>query len=341
MNEMKAIQIVEPGKIVIIEKDVPVPTSEEVLLRIKYVGICGSDLSTYNGSNPLVQYPLIPGHEISASIEGTGPGVPDHLKKGQKVTVVPYTNCGQCPSCKSGRPNACQFNQTMGVQRDGAMCEYLTVPWQKVLFSNHLDEKQLVLVEPLTVGFHAIARADVTNADTVMVLGCGMIGAGAVTRAKYLGAEIIAVDIDNNKLAMAEKLGADFIINSTEQDLHGRIAEITSQEGPGVVIEAAGNPVTYSTAVEEVAFCGRIVCIGYAKDNVALATRLFVQKEMDIRGSRNATTSDFEDVIRFLEENIFPVDEIISRIVKPEETVVALKEWSANQEKYLKILVEF
>jgi 2-desacetyl-2-hydroxyethyl bacteriochlorophyllide A dehydrogenase len=341
MNEMKAIQIEEPGRVVIIEKDIPALTAEEVMLRIKYVGLCGSDLSTYNGSNPLVQYPRIPGHEISASIEETGSGVPDHLKKGQKVTLVPYTNCGKCPSCKSGRPNACQFNQTMGVQRDGAMCEYLAVPWQKVLFSNHLDEKQLVLVEPLTVGFHAIARADVTNADTVMVLGCGMIGAGAVTRAKYLGAKVIAVDIDNKKLLMAEKLGADFIINSAEQDLHGRLTEITSREGPGVVIEAAGNPVTYRIAVEEVAFCGRVVGIGYAKDDVALATSLFVQKEMDIRGSRNATTSDFVIVIRFLEENIFPVDEVISKIVTPEETIVALREWSENPGKYLKIMVEF
>jgi len=341
MNEMKAIQIVGPGKIELIEKNVPVPTAEEILLKIKYVGLCGSDLNTYMGSNPLVQYPRIPGHEISASIEETGSGVPDHLKKGQKVTVIPYTNCGQCPSCKSGRPNACQFNQTMGVQRDGAMCEYFRVPWQKVLFSDHLHEKQLTLVEPLTVGFHAIARANVTNADTVMVLGCGMIGAGAVTRAKYLGAKVIAVDIDNNKLAMAEKLGADFIINSAEQDLHGRLTEITSREGPGVVIEAAGNPVTYRTAVEEVAFCGRVVCIGYAKDDVALATSLFVRKEMDIRGSRNAATSDFETVIQFLEENIFPVDEVISRIVKPEETVVTLREWSANPGKYFKIVVEF
>ncbi len=338
---MKAIQIVEPGKIELIEKDVPVATAGEVLLKIKYVGFCGSDLSTYMGGNPLVQYPLIPGHEISASIEETGSGVPGHLKKGQKVTVVPYTNCGQCPSCKSGRPNACQFNQTMGVQRDGAMCEYLAVPWQKILFSDRLHEKQLALVEPLTIGFHAIARANVTNVDTVMVLGCGMIGAGAVTRAKYLGAKVIAVDIENNKLAMAEKLGADFIINSAEQDLHGRLTGITSQEGPGVVIEAAGNPVTYRTAVEEVAFCGRVVCIGYAKDEVALATQLFVQKEIDIRGSRNATTSDFETVTRFLEENIFPVDEIISRIVKPEETVEALREWSADPVKYFKIVVEF
>lgn len=140
---------------------------------------------------------------------------------------------------------------------------------------------------------------------------------------------------------MAEKLGADFIINSAEQDLHGRLTEITSREGPGIVIEAAGNPDTYRTAVEEVAFCGRIVCIGYAKDDVALATNLFIQKEMDIRGSRNAITSDFENVIWFLEKTFFPVDEVISRIVKPEETVEALREWSANPGKYLKILVEF
>jgi len=338
---MRAIQIVEPGKIELIEKDLPFAAEDEVLLKIKYVGFCGSDLSTYLGQNPMVQYPRIPGHEISASIKGIGSGVPDHLKIEQKVTVVPYTHCGQCSSCKCGRYNACQFNETMGIQRDGAMCEYISVPWQKVVLTDNLNEKQLALVEPLTVGFHAIDRAAVTNVDTVMVLGCGMIGAGAVVSAKLSGAEVIAVDIEAEKLIMAKKFGADFIINSVEGNLHDKLSEITCQQGPDVVIEAAGNPGTYRTAIEEVAFCGRVVCIGYTRDEVPFATKLFVQKEMDIRGSRNATPADFESVIRFLEANILPVDDLISRIVKPEITIEAFRDWSSNPGKYFKILVEF
>jgi 2-desacetyl-2-hydroxyethyl bacteriochlorophyllide A dehydrogenase len=338
---MKAIQIVDPGKIKLIEKDLPIPLAGKVLLKIKYVGFCGSDLSTYLGRNPMVQYPRIPGHEISASIENISSGVPDHFMKGQKVTVVPYTNCGHCSSCKSGRYNACQFNQTLGVQQDGAMCEYISVPWQKVLFADHLSEKQLALVEPLTVGFHAVARADVTDIDTVMVLGCGMIGTGAVIRSKLQGAKVIAVDIDNEKLIIAEKLGVDFLINSAKENLHNKLSEITNQEGPGVVIEAAGNPVAYHSAVEEVAFCGRVVCIGYAKEEVSFATKLFVQKELNIMGSRNATTSDFEAVIRFMEGNSLPINDIITQIVKPEKVVEAFKNWSSDPGKYFKIMVEF
>ncbi len=338
---MKAIQIVEPGKVKPIEKDMPVLATGEVLLKTKYVGFCGSDLSTYMGKNPMVNYPRIPGHEISALIEGKNSGVPDHFRKGQKVTVVPYTHCGKCASCKSGRYNACQFNQTLGVQRDGAMCEYISIPWQKVLMADHLNEKQLALVEPLTVGFHAVARANVTNIDTLMVLGCGMIGAGAVIRSKLQGAKVIAVDIDNKKLVIAEKLGADFLINPAKENLHSKLSEITDREGPGVVIEAAGNPVTYRNSVEEVSFCGRVVFIGYAKEEVPFETKLFVQKELNIMGSRNATISDFEAVIRYMSENALPLDDIITRIVKPENATEVFKDWSSDPGKYFKIMVEF
>lgn len=338
---MKAIQITEPGNVKIIEKNIPSPEAGEILLKIKYVGFCGSDLSTYMGRNPMVQYPRIPGHEISAKIYELGSRVPDNFKKGQKVTVIPYTHCGKCASCKKGRYNACQFNQTMGVQRDGAMCEYISVPWQKVLIADHLNEKQLALVEPLTVGFHATVRANVTDADTVMVLGCGMIGSGAVIRSKLMGAKVVAVDIDNQKLIKAGKLGADFLINSAKENLSTKLSEITNHEGPGIIIEAAGNPVTYRTAVEEVAYCGCVVCIGYAKEEVSFATKLFVQKEINIMGSRNATMFDFDAVIRFLEGNILPLDDIVTTIIKPEEVPEVLKDWSLHREKYFKIMVEF
>jgi threonine dehydrogenase-like Zn-dependent dehydrogenase len=338
---MKAIQIAEPGNVKIIEKNIPAPETGEILLKIKYVGFCGSDLSTYMGKNPMVQYPRIPGHEISATIYELSPEVPGPFKKGQKVTVIPYTHCGKCASCKKGQYNACQFNQTMGVQRDGAMCEYISVPWQKVLSAENLNEKQLALVEPLTVGFHAAARANVTDTDTVMVLGCGMIGSGAVIGSKLMGATVIAVDIDNQKLTKARKLGADFSINSADENLSSKLSEITNHEGPGIVIEAAGNPVTYRTAIEEVAYCGRMVCIGYAKEEVSFATKLFVLKEINIMGSRNATISDFEAVIRFMEGNILPVDNIITKIIKPEKVPEVLKDWSLHPERYFKIMVEF
>lgn len=337
---MQAVQIIEPGHIQVIETEKPVADEGKVLLKLKYVGFCGSDLSTYCGKNPLVQYPRIPGHEISGIIESIGKDVPAHFKTGMPVTVVPYTSCEQCPSCKNGRHHACQFNQTLGVQRDGAMGEYVVVPWQKVLIADGLTDQELALVEPLTVGFHAVDRGRVSDSDTVMVLGCGMIGTGAIIRASIRGAKVIAVDLDDNKLEVAKQLGAHHTINVLEENLHDRLASIVPG-GPDVVIEAAGNPHTYKSAIEEVAFTGRVVCIGYVKDEVALATKFFVQKELDILGSRNATASDFRAVINYLKRKTFPMDKIISSIISPEQASDAVRQWASEPGKVFKILVAF
>ena len=296
---MKAIEITKAGEMQVVEREMPQLANGQILLRLKYVGFCGSDLSTYLGKNPLVQYPRVPGHEISAVVEHIGAQVPDNFKIGQAVTVVPYTNCGQCTSCKKKRFNACKYNQTLGVQRDGAMAEYIVVPWQKVLTDKALSDIQLVLVEPMTVGFHAVDNGKVTDIDTVMVLGCGMIGSGAIIRAKVRGATVIAVDIDDSKLEIAKKLGATYTINSKNQDLHAELDTITMGNGPTVVIEAAGNPITYRAAIEEVAFAGRVVCIGYAGSDIDFTTKLWVQKELEIMGSRNANPSDFESVMKY------------------------------------------
>ncbi|WP_340110746.1 zinc-binding alcohol dehydrogenase family protein [Maribellus mangrovi] len=338
---MKAIEITKAGEMQVVERDMPQPAAGEVLLKLKYVGFCGSDLSTYLGKNPLVQYPRIPGHEISAVIEGIGTDVPDSFAVGQSVTVVPYTNCGRCTSCKKKRFNACRDNQTLGVQREGAMAEYIVVPWQKVLKDESLSDLQLALVEPLTVGFHAIDNGQVTDIDTVMVFGCGMIGSGAIVRAKLRGATVIAVDIDDSKLEVAKELGAMYIINSKDQNLHEELEKITNGDGPTVVIEAAGNPITYKAAIEEVAFAGRVVCIGYAGSEIEFSTKLWVQKELEIMGSRNANPSDFEAVMKYLRERDLDESLLVSRIVDPEDAPETMKEWSEAPGKILKILVKF
>ena len=338
---MKSIQIITPGKIQIANHPAPVAGKGEVLLRIIYVGFCGSDLSTYLGKNPMVEYPRVPGHEISAVIVQNGEEVPANFNPGQAVTVVPYTNCGQCSSCRKGRFNACRYNQTLGVQRDGAMQEFITVPWQKLISDDQLSAKELAMVEPLTVGFHAVDRGRVTDIDTVMIFGCGMIGSGAIIRAALRGAKVIAVDIDDQKLELARKIGANYSINSKTTNLHEALQEITDGHGPDVIIEAAGNPFTYQSALEEVAFAGRVVCIGYAKNEVSFATKLWVQKEIDILGSRNATPSDFEAVINYLKQGTFPLDEMITRIVKPEDAADAVTGWAGNPGQVMKILVQF
>ncbi len=338
---MKAIQISDYRKMAVVEVEEPQMKSNEVLLRLQYVGFCGSDLSTYLGKNPMVKMPVIPGHEVGAVIEKVGTDVPEGLKPGMVVTVNPYTNCGKCASCRNGRVNACQHNETLGVQRNGAMRTMIALPWEKVIPAGLLTPRTCALIEPMSVGFHAVSRAQVTDIDVVFVIGCGMVGMGAVVRSVQRGATVVAADIDNEKLALARQMGASYTINTLTDDVHQRLMEMTSGFGPDVVIEAVGNPRTYQMAVDEVAFTGRVICIGYAKTEVSFQTKFFVQKELDIRGSRNAQPSDFRAVIHYLEKGQCPVDALISSVVKPESAPEAMSQWAENPGKVFRILVDF
>ncbi len=312
----------------------------DVLLRIERIGLCGSDLTTFRGLNPLVNYPRIPGHEIAATIVEIGNSVPAHLQPGWLVTVVPYTTCGRCASCRANRHNACQFNQTLGVQRDGALTEFIAVPWQKIIYSPKLAAQDYALVEPLSVGFHAVARGRVSAADTVAVFGAGMIGLGAIAGAALRqNARVIAVDLDDQKLALAQKAGAAEVINSKTENLHDRLKDLTDGAGPDVIIEAVGASETFVAAINEVSFSGRVVYIGYAKQPVAYETKFFVLKELDILGSRNALPGDFENVIRMLELGRYPVAQTITRVVPFPQTGEALREWSFNPSTTTKIHV--
>ena len=312
----------------------PVAAPGELLLRVRMVGFCGSDLNSFRGRNPLITFPRILGHEVSATvIEGDG-----ELPAGTDVALSPYTNCGRCASCRRGRPNACQFNQTLGVQRDGALGEFVAMPREK-LYPSKLTTKELCLVEPLTVGFHAVARGSVKASDTVAILGCGGVGLGAVAASSVRGARTICVDTDDEKLTVARAAGGSDAINVAQESLHERLQELTEGRGPDVVIEAIGTPQTFRAAVEEVAFTGRVVYIGYAKEPVSYETRLFVQKELDILGSRNALPEDFRAVIQLLEQKKFPVDQAVSLVVPLEEAAGALRSWSENPASFKKIMV--
>ena len=338
---MKAIQICEPSMMKVIDMAEPQMGDDEVLLQMEYVGFCGSDLSTFRGGNPMVQMPVVPGHEVGATIVSIGKNVPEGLKPGMTVTVNPYTNCGKCASCRNGRVNACQHNETLGVQRWGAMCEYIALPWEKVIPAGLLTPRTCALIEPMSVGFHAVSRAMVTDIDVVLVIGCGMVGMGAVVRCAQRGATVVAADIDDDKLAIAQEMGASYTINTKTEDVHTRLLEITSGFGPDVVIEAVGSSATYQMAVDEVAFTGRVICIGYAKTEVSFQTKYFVQKELDIRGSRNAQPSDFRAVIHYLERGKCPVDRLITREVSPEEAPATMQWWHENPGKVFRILVKF
>lgn len=338
---MKAIQISAEQQMAVVTIPEQEMKADEVLLRINYVGFCGSDLNTFLGRNPMVRMPVVPGHEVGAVIEKVGADVPEGLRPGMIVTVNPYTNCGHCASCRNGRVNACQYNETLGVQRWGAMRERMVLPWEKIIPAGTLDARTSALIEPMSVGFHAVSRAQVTDTDTVLVIGCGMVGMGAVVRAAQRGATVIAADIDDEKLALARRMGASHTINTRTDNSHERLQAITAGFGPDVVVEAVGSAATYQMAVDEVAFTGRVACIGYAKTEVSFQTKYFVQKELDIRGSRNAQPADFRAVIRYLERGTCPVNELISRVATPEEASEAMRQWANDPGKVFRILVDF
>src|SRR5438270_8132475 len=318
---MKALVLHKPGHGSIETVPEPVTRDGDVLLKVRMVGFCGSDLNSFRGLNPLVSFPRIPGHEVAATIVQSRRG---QLPVGTDVAVSPYTSCGKCASCRRGRPNACQFNQTLGVQRDGALTEFIAMPPEK-LYPAKLTPKELCLVEPLTVGFHAVARGRVTADDTVAVFGCGGVGLGAVAGSTSRGARTICIDVDDEKLKLGIAAGGAHTINSRKELLHDRLLEFTEGRGPDVVIEAVGTPATFRAAVEEVAFTGRVVYIGYAKEPVSYETRLFVQKELDVLGSRNARPEDFAAVIGLLEAGKFPVDQAVSSTVTLDEAPAALR----------------
>ena len=237
--------------------------------------------------------------------------------------------------------NACQHNETLGVQRDGAMREYIALPWQKIIPVKGISTRDSALIEPMSVGFHAVDRGQVTDIDTVLVFGCGMVGLGAVVRAVQRGAVVIAVDLSEEKLAIAKELGAKYGINSAEENVVEKVMEYTDGYGADCVVEAVGAPVTYVTAINAVSFTGRVVCIGYSKNPVEFETKYFVQKELDIRGSRNANPSDFRAVMRYLEKTEVPMERFISGIATPETAIDIMKEWAAAPAQVFRILVKF
>ena len=301
------------------------------------MGLCGTDLSSFLGKNPLVSYPRVIGHEIAGVIESLGPGVAGWAP-GTRVAVSPYKNCGACPACRAHRPNACRNNQTLGVQRDGALAERAVVSARRLYTSPVLTLEHLALVEPFSVGMHAVGRARVTGDDTVLVIGCGGVGTGAVAGAAGRGARVIAFDVSDAKRALALRMGASAAVDPSAADAAGQIAALTGGDGPSVVIEAVGSAETYRFALDVVASCGRIACLGWVKGDVALEARQLVAKEVDLVGSRNAL-DEFAEVIALFESGrVDPLEAVTDRVTLDDVPQV-LARWGSNPSSVGKVLV--
>jgi threonine dehydrogenase-like Zn-dependent dehydrogenase len=336
---LKAISILEPRKLKTVTLPEPVLGSEDVLVDVRYIGLCGSDLGMYRGTFTIGIYPRVPGHEVSGTIIQKGDQVPDSVHIGDRVTLWPYSECSICPACRVGRPNSCQFNETLGLQCDGAMTDRFAIHYSKVFSSPLLSLKELVLVEPMSVGYHAANRGHVSEVDWVLVIGCGTIGMGAVAASVRKGATVIVADIDENKLELATRFGAQHTINSVEQDVLKTVNRLTGGEGVRVAIEAVGLPETLRLAVDAACYAGRVVYVGYAKEEVCYDTTGFVRKELDIRGSRNALNV-FPAVIQMLERRQQPFQDLISKVYPFAEVGAALADWDASPGRFTKILID-
>jgi threonine dehydrogenase-like Zn-dependent dehydrogenase len=334
---MRALSIDGPGRARVIERPDPKPSAGEVLLEVAYAGLCGTDLSTFLGKNPNVEYPRVIGHEISGRVVGVGAEV-DGAWLGAQAAVSPYKNCRACAACRLGRPNACARNETLGVQRDGALADLAAVPVGRLVPSSVLPLDVLALVEPFSIGMHSVRRAEVTAADTVLVIGCGGVGAGAVAAAVSAGARVIGLDLEPRKLEEARRLGASDVVKSDETAA-AEVRALTGGEGPSVVIEAVGSTATYRLALEVVAPCGRISCVGWLKGDVPLEARLIVLKEVTILGSRNAI-DELQAVVEMFESGRVDPRSLVTHRVAFEEAPGMLQRWADAPGEVGKILVE-
>lgn len=336
---MKALRIEGVRTNSVCDIDAQPLKANDVRVKVHFVGLCGSDLNTFRGLNPLATFPRIPGHEVSGVIVEKGADVGDGVRIGQNVALWPYSACGECTTCRRGRAYACRHNQTLGVQRDGTLREDIVLPASAVIANDALPLKRLALVEPLSVGFHAARRGSVAKGDVVVVLGCGMIGLGAVMAAARRGARVIAVDPVATKKDSALACGASEFLALTGDDLVAEVKRLTNDDGADVIIEAVGIPATFIVAVDLAAWGARIVYVGYSKAPVTYETKFFNLKELDIFGSRNAAREDFDAVIEALETFGDRADFLITKEYTLQDAAAALPHWDENTGDVLKLMV--
>ncbi|MFA9462824.1 MAG: zinc-binding alcohol dehydrogenase family protein [Velocimicrobium sp.] len=338
---MKAISIDAPGKVSIKEIEKPVQKKGEALLRVLYGGICGSDLGSYRGTFAYFSYPRVPGHEFSAEIveiEDNDKG----LKPGMIVTCNPYFNCTECYSCQKGLLNACMDNQTMGVQREGAFAEYITMPIERIYDGKGLDPKTLALIEPFCISYHGVSRGNVTKNDSVLVIGAGTIGVLAAVAAKAKGANVYIADVANGKLEYAKQFGVDgVILNSSQESFDAQVAEITNGNGFDVTIEAVGLPSTFQNCIDAACFGGRVVLIGVGKKNLDFNFTMIQKKELNVFGSRNALKKDFLELIDLVKEGKVPLAKIVTNTYGFDEAEKAFSDFDQNAGNMLKVVIDF
>ncbi len=336
---MKTVLIEKPFEIAVTDTEKPVAGEGEAILKVLYCGICGADVASYTGNQPFTTYPRIPGHEFSAQIVS----IPENdrgLKVGDIVTANPYFNCGTCYSCKRGYVNCCTDNQTMGVQRDGSFREYISMPIERIYQGKGLSAKELALVEPFTISYHALHRAAVKKGDKVLVVGAGPIGLFALIAAKAQGAEVYVADVLDGRLEKAAHFGAAGTINSSKTDIKEETMKITNGNGFDVCVEACGQSVTFSNCIDCAAFAANIILIGNGKKETTFLHSILLKKELNVFGSRNSYAKDFEAVIDLMADGKVNVMDMVSAIYPMNHADEAFKALANNDGSLAKVLIE-
>ncbi|HEY2725675.1 MAG TPA: zinc-binding alcohol dehydrogenase family protein, partial [Parafilimonas sp.] len=293
---MKILTCTSPGFFEYGETAMPEPTANHAIIKIKNIGICGTDLHAFKGSQPYFTYPRILGHELSGELVETGdaPG----FERGEAVTFLPYFNCGKCIACRQGLTNCCAHLKVFGVHINGGMMEYISVPADKLMHGEELSFDMLALVEPLAIGAHAIGRAAVKKDEFVVVVDAGPIGLAVMEFANIAGGKIIVIDVNNKRLQFCkQKLKIEHIINTKTESAIERVREITNGDMATLVIDATGNLNAINNGINYLAHSGRYVLVGLQKENFSFNHPEFHKRETTLMSSRNATRADFAKVI--------------------------------------------
>lgn len=336
---MKILQCTIPGQFDYEEADRPELLGNTAILRIRRIGICGTDLHAYQGTQPFFNYPRILGHELAADVvEYNGDG---DFKTGDAVTIIPYFYCGKCVACRTGKTNCCTNLKVSGVHTDGGMTEYLRVPSYSLVHSNGLGYDELALIEPLSIGAHGVRRAQINDGEYVLVIGAGPIGLGCMEFARIQGGKVIAMDVNEQRLKFCKtNLGVDSVINARSSDIFEQLQEITNGDMPSVIIDATGNLAAINNAFRYLAHGGRYVLVGLQKGDISFSHPEFHKREATLMSSRNATRSDFEYVMDCMRKGLVKPSTYITHRTTFDQVKNQFESWLDPANATIKAMVE-
>ena len=337
---MEYIVCEQPGQFLLKEKEIP-DQKEKALLKILTVGICGTDLHAYGGNQPFFTYPRILGHELAAEVVKLPSGV-DHVNIGDRVAIIPYIHCGLCIACRAGRTNCCQKLQTLGVHTDGGMQSYFPMEAKYLVSANDLTNEEIAIIEPLTIGNHAVRRAALKTGEFAVVVGAGPIGLGIMAIARRHGAKVIAVDVNPGRLAVSKKEMniADYTVLAGKEAIQ-QIEEITGGDMATTVFDATGNKYALENGINYMAHGGRYVLVGLSKGNLSFHNPTLHAKEATIMNSRNATPTDFQEVMSMLRNKSFPIDQYITHRVNYKNMINSFESYLDPTANVIKAIVDW